>query len=51
MPTSIDIITIIQAKDVNAKDISICIAIQWVWFTGLSNFVYIPPFLKAVNLI
>jgi predicted permease len=51
LPTSIDIITILQAKDINAKDVSICMAIQWVWFTCLSNYVFVPPFLKAVNLI
>jgi hypothetical protein len=51
LPTSIDIITILQVKEINTKDASIIILLQWIIFIFLSNFINIPPFLAAVKLI
>jgi predicted permease len=51
MPTSIEIVAIVQSKDINAKQVCLCVAIQWVWLTCLSNFVVLPAFLKAIEAL
>jgi len=49
IPTSIDIIAIIQVKEINVKDSCLIIFIQWIVFVILSNFIHIPPFLSIIN--
>ena len=49
IPTSIDIIAIIQVKEINVKDSCSIIFIQWIVFVILSNFIHIPPFLAVIK--
>jgi hypothetical protein len=51
LPTSIDIMAIVQSKEVNGKNTAIVIVAQWIWFVLLNNFIVIPAFLKTVNLL
>jgi len=51
LPTSSDVITIIQAREINGKSMSIAILTQWVIMTCLNNFIVLPAFLKVINEI
>jgi hypothetical protein len=49
IPTSIDIIAIIQLKEINVKDACVLLFFQWIIFVCLSNFIHIPPFLATIR--
>jgi len=51
LPTSIDIIAIVQLKDINAEFVSICVTLQMIIQMIFNNFVHVPTFLKTVNLL
>jgi hypothetical protein len=51
LPTSIDMMAIVQSKDVNGKTTGLAITIQWFWFVFINNFIVIPAFLKTVSLL
>jgi hypothetical protein len=51
LPTAIDVIAMIQAKDNNARSAAIAIVIQFIFLTCLSNYIVVPAFLKVINLI
>ncbi len=51
LPTSIDLIAIIQLKDINAEFVSICITLQMILQMLFNNFVHVPTFLKTVDLL
>lgn len=49
IPTTLDIISIVQAREINAKSMSIAVFAQWVFMTCLNNFIVLPAFLKVIN--
>ncbi len=51
LPTSIDIVFITQAKQINAKDVCILITIQYLILVVLSNFVNLPALLAVLGLM
>ena len=51
LPTSIDIISIVQLKDINAEFVSICVTLQMIIQMIFNNFIHVPTFLKTVNLL
>lgn len=48
-PTSIDIITMVQAKEINSKDTAISVFIQWVWLLCISTFAVNSPMLRILG--
>lgn len=48
-PSSIDVITMVQAKEINTTDCCINTALQWVWFTVVSTFAVNAPMLKILG--
>ena len=51
LPTAIDVMAMIQAKDNNGRSAAIAITFQFIWLTCLSNYIVVPAFLKVINLI
>ena len=51
LPTSLDVISIVQAREINAKSMAVSVFIQWVIMTCLNNFIVLPAFLKVINEI
>lgn len=51
LPTSLHIVAITQSKEINMRGVCIVVAIQWLMLVLLSNYIFIPPFLKAINSI
>lgn len=49
LPTTLDIISIVQAREINAKSLAIAVFIQYVLMTCLNNFIVLPAFLKVVK--
>ena len=51
LPTSIDIMAIVQLKDINGKFAGTCILLQYVLQMLFNNLVHVPCFLKVVNIL
>lgn len=51
LPTTLDIVSIVQANEINAKSMCIAVFIQWVFMTCLNNFIVLPAFLKVIKEI
>jgi predicted permease len=51
LPTSIDIIAIVQLKDINGEFAAICMSLQMVLQMIFNNFVHVSTFLKTVDLL
>ena len=49
LPTSLDIITISQAREINSKNMAVSCGIQYVFMTCLNNFIVLPAFLKVIG--
>eukprot|EP00340_Litonotus_pictus_P005715 CAMPEP_0170517846 /NCGR_PEP_ID=MMETSP0209-20121228/3688_1 /TAXON_ID=665100 ORGANISM="Litonotus pictus, Strain P1" /NCGR_SAMPLE_ID=MMETSP0209 /ASSEMBLY_ACC=CAM_ASM_000301 /LENGTH=414 /DNA_ID=CAMNT_0010803199 /DNA_START=641 /DNA_END=1885 /DNA_ORIENTATION=- len=49
-PTSIDIITMVQAKEINTRDACISCAIQWVYLLIINTFAAVSPALRVIDL-
>jgi len=49
MPTSIDIITMVQAKEINVRDACINTALQWGWYSVVNTFAAFSPSLKIIG--
>jgi len=49
LPTTLDIVSIVQARDINAKSISIAVFIQFLIMTCVNNFLVLPAFLKVIK--
>lgn len=50
LPTSIDLIVMVQSKEVNYRDVSIIMALQWLIMVTLMNFIVMPAIIKAIDL-
>lgn len=48
-PSSIDIITMVQAKEINNKDSCINVAIQWAWLLCINTFIVNSPMLRILG--
>lgn len=51
LPTNIDVLFIIQWKDINIKFVGICLCIQYVAQIFINNLINIPPLLKVLKIL
>ena len=51
IPTSIDIMSIVQVEDINCKFVAYSISIQIICQIVLNNFIHFPTFLKMIDIL
>ena len=51
LPTSIDVVAIVQLKNINYRFVCICIFVQYVCQMLLNNLINVPCFLKVVDTL
>ena len=51
IPSSLDVMTISQVNDANCKFVAYCIFIQLICQMIINNFIHVPTFLKAIDIL
>lgn len=51
MPTSLDIMEIIQQKDINVKFVALCLAIQWLAQACINDLIHLPAVMKVLGVL
>lgn len=51
MPTSLDIMNIIQLKDTNVKFVAICEAIQWLAQGCINDLIHLPTMMHVLGIL